>query len=127
MNEDQIRRGNTQASFNEEMSGPYLAQFAFLGLVAGIMQSMGNIPFIPKDWSSWMIGIITLISSIILSMIPKVSQIFLILLTLMWGFIGFEMAGGDVGSGTSWAFAILATIIAAGLNMSGMQWSKDIN
>ena len=129
MSEDQIRRGNTQASFNEEMSGAYLGQFAVIALVAGFLQADGNIPLIPRDWSYVMVGIIILVLCIVLSMIPIVSNIFLTLLTLMWGFIAFKMCIDefDAGSGTSWTVAILVTLVAAGLNMSGMQWSKDID
>jgi|SaaInlStandDraft_7_1057024.scaffolds.fasta_scaffold192597_1 hypothetical protein len=129
MSEDEIRRANTQSTFDSEYSGAYIAQFVIIGLIAWYYQDGGYITFIPNDWSSVMVGIITVILCMVLSVIPIVSNIFLTLLTFSWGYIAFLTCSEtfDTSSGTSWAIATLVTLSAGGLNMSGMQWSKDIN
>jgi len=132
MNEDQIRRGSTQSAFDSEHSGMYVGQFALIGIIVGFAHDSGLmpelIPFIQKDWSPVAVGIATFILSIILTLIPIVSIVFLTFITLFWGYVAFEICTEfDLGSGTQWSVAILVTLCAAGLNMSGFQWSKDLN
>ena len=128
MNEDQIRRGSTQSAVDSENSGMYVGQFALIGIIVGSAHDSGLIPFIQKDWSPVAVRIATFILSIILTFIPIVSIVFLTFITLFWGYVAFEIcAEFDLGSGTQWSVAILVTLCAAGLNMSGFQWSKDLN
>ncbi len=131
MNEDQIRRGNTQSAFDSEFSNMYVGQFALIGIIVGFAQNDGGltelIPFIKKDWSPVAVGIATFILSCILTFIPIVSKVFLTFMTLFWGYVAFEIcAEFDLGSGTQWSVTILVTLCALGINLSGFRWSEDL-
>ena len=128
MNEDKIRVGNTQSAFDTENSNMFTFQFFVLAVLAGVLQSDGQIPFIPSSWDPWVVGGVTFVFTIVLMVIPVIKNILAIGLTLGWGFFGYSlMKFFDASVGATWTVAIMLCLAGAGLNSSGMRWAEDVN
>ena len=127
MDENDIRKGNTQSSFDTEQSNLFMFQFLALAVAAGYQQSSDGIFFIPSSWSPWAVGGVTLIAGMVLSMIPIIKNITAIGFTLCWGFFGYSLMDAfDASAGATWTVAIILCLSGGGVNLSGMRWAEDI-
>lgn len=109
-----VRKGITQAKFNEDASNWLFFEIFFISIVFG---------FIFKSW--WVFGGL-LFGMMGLLLFRKIAVIFMVVLTIFWAFVGF-MIGMQWGLGASVVLAILALLITGGFHIGALEWIDDIN
>lgn len=112
--EDAVRRGMTNAKFNEQMSD-------FLGIeISSIAVAIG---FLTKSW--WWGGG-TFLALLILTIIPSTGKILCVILGLAWGVIGYFVGDFFFGADAGWVIGIILGICGIGVNLAGRQHFEDI-
>lgn len=110
-----VRRGITDAKFNEEMAGFVWCEILLLSIAAG---------FAASSW--WCFGAVLLLLAVGVC-IPKLSAFFCILASVSWGYLGFSVGKyfiEDIG-----ASVVLFTIFAMasyGIHKAGLQYYQDV-
>jgi len=118
MDSQSVRRGITNAKFNEQ---------AFTYLFTEIM--LFSI-FIGLTIGSWFAGIGVLVGSIILfvlvtSVFPQFAIFIIIGISLVWGYIGYFI-GGIFGTEASFALAFFGFLAGVGIHYSALQYTGDL-
>lgn len=110
-----VRKGITNAHFNEENSGTLYGEILIIAIAIGIYM---------KSW--WWFGG-SLVGLIILVCLPYIGALLCFVLSLAWGVIGYAIGDGIIGSNAAgWVIGILAFLTGLSVHFSGRQWGKDI-
>ncbi|HEB87904.1 MAG TPA: hypothetical protein ENI68_12945 [Gammaproteobacteria bacterium] len=115
MAKDDVRRGVTQATFNEKFGG-------FLSLQ--IFALAGGIGYFFKSWIAF--GLLLFLLIVALQM-PKAAVVMIVVFSVGWAVIAFFVAGMFTGLDGQIVVSILCGLTALGANSAGLQWSKDIS
>ncbi|WP_447868307.1 hypothetical protein [Rahnella aceris] len=111
----EVRSAITQSKFNEENSGVLLAEIFIISAVCG---------FVGSSW--WAFGGSLILLFIILS-VKVLSQIFMVVLSLGWGLVGYGIGSVFGSVGAMVVLSVIGFICGLGLHLSGLQWLKDLN
>lgn len=114
MSSDDVRKGMTNAKFNEEHSGILIAEIFIIAIAAGFMKQ------------SWWVGGGTFAALMIGLQFKVIAVPLLFLLSLVWGAIGYGIGTLFESPGASWVIGIFAFLCGVGVHMAGLQWMKDI-
>lgn len=114
MSSHDVRKGMTNAKFNEEQSGILIAEIFIIAIVVGLINK------------SWWIGGGTLAALIIALQIKVIAIPLMIVFSLVWGGIGYGIGTLFESSGASWVIGIIAFLCGLGTHMAGLQWVKDV-
>lgn len=110
-----VRRGNTQAAFNDSAMNWLSFEILFISIAVG---------FITQSW--WVFGGL-LIGMMIITWIRKLAIILCILLSLSWS-VGVFIIGLNLGGyGAAFVLSILALLITGGFHIGAIEWIDDIN
>lgn len=112
--EDAVRRGMTNAKFNEEMSNVLGYEVSFIAISIGLLTK------------SWWWGGGTFLALLILTMIPSTGKILCVILGLAWGVIGYFVGEFFFGADAGWVIGIILGICGIGANLAGRQHFEDI-
>lgn len=115
MNQNEVRRGMSQAKTNEHGASLYGLEVIVISVVLG---------FLTQSWIVFVLLLIGLIAGInIKNFVIGIS----ILLTIMWILIGWKI-GATFGSvSASVVLSILFALISIGVHASAFDWNRDIH
>ncbi|OQC14413.1 MAG: hypothetical protein BWX72_01374 [Firmicutes bacterium ADurb.Bin080] len=113
MSDINVRRGMTNARFNEKNSGILFGEIAIVAIITG---------FIYHSW--WVFGGV-LLALIIGIVIPGVAIFVAIGFSIVWGFIGYAI-GSYFSSEASIVLAAIGFLAGLGLHLSAIEWVQDI-
>ncbi|HGA6477148.1 TPA: hypothetical protein ACIS76_000480 [Salmonella enterica subsp. enterica serovar Saintpaul] len=114
MSSQDVRRGITNAHFNEQHSNILFGEVFLIAIVAGLVTK------------SWWVGGGTLAAFIIGLQFSFIAIPLLFILSLVWGAIGYGIGTLFESSGASWVIGIFAFLCGLGVHLAGLQWMKDI-
>lgn len=112
---DDVRVGNTQADWNKENAEALPVQALIIGVLLGIA------------YKSWWIGGGTFLGLLILLQIPFVGTFICILLSLIYGFIGYTIGTHFFSTSAGWVIGIFVGLGTLAMNLSSKQWIKDVS
>ena len=113
--EDSVRRGMTNAKFNEEMSGVFAFEVFIVAVVIGVASG---------SWL-WFGG--TLLGLIILSSIPSIGTVICYVFGVAWGFVGYYIGNLFFGESAGWVIGAIAGLCGIGANLSGRKYFEDLD
>ena len=111
----QVRKGVTNAHFNEENSGVLSVEISIIAIIIGICM---------QSW--WWFGG-SLVGLFILLAIPYLGAVLCVVLSLAWGVIGYAIGDWLISNAAGWVIGILAVISGLAVHFSGRQWMKDLD
>jgi hypothetical protein len=112
---DDVRVGNTQADWNKENAEALPVQALIIGVLLGIA------------YKSWWIGGGTFFGLLILLQIPYIGTFICILLSLIYGFIGYIIGTHFFSTSAGWVIGIFVGLGTLAMNLSSKQWIKDLS
>ena len=110
-----VRAGNSQSRYNDSAINFFIFELLVLSIAVGIGKS------------SWYWGGGTLLGGMIIIYIPIVNIFFSLLMTYVWGVIGYQIGEAIGQEGANWMIAIIAALISLGAHLGAMEWVQDIN
>jgi len=114
MSSANVRKGMTNAKFNEENSNILFGEIFIIAIGLGLFA---------QSW--WVFGGVFL-GLIISLFIPKVSIILMIAFSLCWAVIGYGFGSLFGSVGASIVLSILGLISGLGLHFSALEWAQDL-
>lgn len=109
-----VRRGITNAKFNEENRGLLIGEIILISIVLGVWK---------QSW--WVFGGVFFGLLIALSIKP-LAAIICFTLSLLWGLIGV-LIGGIIGSNAATVvLGLIGFMAGLGTHMSAIEWMEDI-
>lgn len=112
--EDAVRRGMTNAKFNEEMSNVLGYEVSFIAISIGLLTK------------SWWWGGGTFLALMILTWIPSTGKILCVILGIAWGVIGYYAGSYFFSADAGWVIGIILGLCGIGANLAGRQHLEDI-
>jgi len=109
-----VRKGITNAKFNEENSRILFGEIAILSILIGGLSS---------SW--WVFGAVFL-GLIAALYVQKLAVILMVAFSLVWGLIGFVIGSMFDSTAASIVLSVLAFLIGFGIHMSALQWAQDV-
>lgn len=109
-----VRKGVTNASFNEEQSGILMGEVLIISICLGLYT---------QSW--WIFGI-ALIGLLVSLYIPYIAIPLIIALSLGWGVIGYGIGSLFSSTGASVVLGIIGVLSGLGCHFAALEWVKDI-
>ncbi|KFN07239.1 MULTISPECIES: hypothetical protein [Paenibacillus] len=113
--EVQVRRGVTQAKFNDTASN-WLYGEIFVISVAIIIFT-----------GSWVLFGISLIGMIVLTVIRRLAVVLMVLLSLFWAIIGGVIGLHLGGIAAAIVIGVIALLVTGGLHIRALEWIDDMD
>jgi hypothetical protein len=114
MSDIDVRKGMTNARFNEKNINILSGEIIIVATIAGVMY---------KSW--WVFGVV-LLALIIGIVIPRIAIFLAIGFSIAWGIIGYSVGNWFGSSGASLVLAMIGFLAGLGLHLSAIEWVKDI-
>lgn len=115
MNDKDVRKGMTQAKFNEEAGTLLYVQVVIISIGAGLLTG------------SWFVFLFALIGLIAALLNKKTAVLCVIAFSIGWGVIGWNIGSFFFGSaGASIVLSIIGFVAGLGSNFAGMEHAHDI-
>jgi hypothetical protein len=114
INSDDVRKGITQANFNEKYSGFLFSELSVLSIACGLY------------WHSWWVFGIVYFGFIVCLIVQKLATILCILLSIVWGIIGYFIGTLFDSLGASVVLSIIGLLTSGGAHISALQYTKDL-
>ncbi|UTW45981.1 hypothetical protein KFE80_03520 [bacterium SCSIO 12696] len=114
MENNEVRKGVTNASFNEENANFLFGEIAIVSVVSGIMTN------------SWWVGGACLLFLLIGLFFKTIATVILVSLSLAWGWISYSIGNYFWGFDAGIVIAILAVLVSGGMHLSALEWARDI-
>jgi hypothetical protein len=109
-----VRKGITQAKFNEENKNVIAGEVFLLSLLLGHFSG------------SWLVFVGSFLALVIAFQIKKLAVLLCVGFSIVWGVIGFYIGGYLGGTEAKIALSILGFIMGLGANFSSLEWMEDI-
>ncbi|GGQ06319.1 hypothetical protein [Shewanella litoralis] len=110
-----VRKGISNAKFNEENSKILFGEVALISLFIGL------------GTQSWWWGGGVFISFLVALQIKPIAIFLMVVLSLAWGGIGYGIGTLFESTGAMVVLAGLGFFIGLGVHLSGLEWSQDIS
>jgi hypothetical protein len=114
MDYQDIRKGITNARYNEKSSKILYAEITFIAIIMGMEK---------QSW--WWFGGIFFGLSIALS-IRTLAVIIILLLSAGWGTFGYSIGSLFESSGANFVLGALGFFCGLGIHLSALEWTEDI-
>ena len=114
MSHNEVRKGMTNAKFNEEQSGILFGEIFIISSGLGLYT---------QSW--WIFGT-TFIGLIIALFIPAIAIPLMIILSIGWGIIGFGIGAIFGSTGASVVLGIIGLLAGLGVHFAALQWANDV-
>lgn len=114
MSSDDVRKGVTQAVFNEQHASIFTTEIAIIAIILGVLTS------------SWIVFGIMIIGPIFALRTPILAKIMMIVFALAWGAIGFGIGYAIDSTGAMIVLSIFGLLAGFGTHMSAFQHFNDI-
>ena len=112
--EDAVRRGVTNAKFNDKYSDVLGMEVSIISVAIGFAMK------------SWWWGGGTFLALFILSFIPSIATIMCYVFGIAWGVLGYFLGDWLVGNDAAWVIGIGAALCGIGANLASKQYLEDI-
>ena len=114
MSVSNVRKGITQARFNENQSNILYKEILLISIVVGCY------------YQNWLVfgGVLTCL--ILVMFIPVLNLLLAIVLSLIWALIGFGI-GSFFSDNASYVLTFLGLISGIGCHLSAIEWSRDLS
>jgi hypothetical protein len=109
-----VRKGLTQAKFNDENSGIMMAEMTLIAIAAGLVTS---------SW--WWFGGVFL-GFIVAVNIRPLANVLAFVLSLGWGILGYGIGMFFDSQAASVVLGVLGFLCGLGLHLSALQWFRDV-
>ncbi len=109
-----VRRGYTQAEFNETASNWLFGEILLLSVFLGLASS---------SW--WVFGGL-LLGMIFMLWVRKLAIILLTLLSIFWTVIVFGLGLEYGGYGAAFVLSIIVLLVTGGLHVRALEWVDDV-
>ncbi|MCK0470409.1 hypothetical protein [Halalkalibacter sp. APA_J-10(15)] len=109
-----VRKGITQANFNDSASTFLFGEIAIISIIAGI------------STLNWTVFGIVLLGLIAFTCFRKGAIILIILFSICWTIIGLLIGGMLGGPIAGIIFGIIALIVSAGFHIGALEWMDDM-
>ena len=109
-----IRKGVTQAHFNESLVNLVVGELAIVAVATGI------------NFESWYIGGGTLLGLLAGLYIPVLNVVLALALSAGWGAIGYVI-GTLFSTDASYVICGLAFLCGLGAHLGAIEWAKDVS
>jgi hypothetical protein len=113
MNKD-VRKGVTQAKFNEQASGIFFSQVFVSAVAIGLWAS------------SWIVFGVAFVGLIFAATKPQTQKILVLVFGISWGVLAWFLAGIFFGLAAQVVLGILFAMAGLGINLSAIEWVKDM-
>jgi|SRR5690606_7718636 len=110
-----VRKGLTNAKFNEKNSSFLFSEILIISIISGLY------------WDSWLIFGSLLFSLIIFLTIKPLAIILCIFLSLSWAIIGFFIGSFFNSTSASIVMSLIGFFASLGIHLSALNWVKDID
>ena len=114
MSSNDVRKGMTNAQFNEKQSGILMTEIFIIAVVCGLY------------FTSWWVFGGVLLGLIIGLFIPQVAIPFIILLSVGWGAVGYGIGSMFGSTGASIVLGVIGLLAGVGSHLGALQWAKDV-
>jgi hypothetical protein len=115
MSHQDVRKGMTNANFNEENSNILFGEIAIIAIGIGLITQ------------SWWWGGGIFIGFIIALFIKPIAIFLMIVLSIGWGVVGYAIGAAFDSTGAMIVLSILGFLAGAGLHFSALEWAEDIS
>ncbi|MBW1650642.1 MAG: hypothetical protein JRJ44_08230 [Deltaproteobacteria bacterium] len=109
-----VRKGITNAKFNEENSKILFGEIAIISILVGV------------GAQSWWWGGGIFLGLIVTLSIKPLAFVLMLLFSISWGVVGYGIGNLFGSIGAMVVLAILGFLIGAGVHFSALEWSEDI-
>ncbi|EER8911877.1 TPA: hypothetical protein ACNCEW_003490 [Escherichia coli] len=114
MSSEHVRKGVTNAKFNEEQSNILFIEIGILSILIGLMS---------KSWWAFGGSFLGLIFSL---RIKFLAIPLMIVFSLVWGAIGYSIGALFESTAASIVLGIIAFLSGLGTHLAAVQWANDI-
>lgn len=112
--EEVVRRGMTNAKFNEKVSGLFGGEVGAISVAIGLYMD------------SWWWGGGTFLLLLFLSIIPSIGTIMCYIFGIAWGVIGYFVGSFLFEDSAGYVIGIIVALCGIGLNLASNQYLNDI-
>lgn len=110
----EVRKGVTNANFNEEQSNIFIIEVFVISIAAGVY------------YSSWWVFGGVLLGLIIAVFIKILSVPLMLAFSACWGYIGYMIGNYFESSSASIVLAIIGFLAGLGCHLVAFEWVRDI-
>lgn len=114
MDYKQVRKGVTNAEFNEDNSNIMFAEFAIIAVIIGLLTR------------SWWWGGGSFLSMIIALFIKPLAIVLVVVLSLCWAAVGYVIGAMFSSTGAMVVLSIIGFLAGIGVHWSALEWAEDI-
>lgn len=114
MSASDVRKGFTNARFNEKNSNILFLEILLIAVAAGV------------EFESWWVFGGTLLALSVALYIRAVAIPFMVILSVFWGLFGYSIGVAADSIAASVVLGIIAFLMGIGVHFSALQWAKDI-
>lgn len=114
MNYKDVRKGNTQAEFNESASTFLGVEITVISIIAGFATT------------SLAVGGIVFLALLVLMWFKKSAIFITVLLTISWGIVIFVIANMLGGIIAGIVFGIIGLLVSGGFHLGALEWMDDM-
>jgi hypothetical protein len=112
---DDVRKGMTNATFNEKNSDFLASELMILSIICGVF------------WQSWWVFGAVLFELIICLQIKKLALILCFVLSILWAVVGYFIGTFFDSLGASVVLALLSLAASLSAHFSALQWFEDLD
>lgn len=114
MESHNVRKGITNAKFNEDNAGILAGEIAIVAIAAGFY------------FHSWYIGGSLFLGLMIAMFIKPLAILIILALSICWGLVGYFIGVFFESTGAMVVLSILGFLMGLGANLSALEWVQDI-
>ncbi|TES56155.1 hypothetical protein E2L07_05565 [Halalkalibacterium halodurans] len=109
-----VRKGNTQAQFNDSAANFLFGECFVVAIIAGLATF------------NWAVFGLVLLALLVTTWFRKGAIILTIIFSICWTLIGFAIGAALGGPIAGIVFAIIALLVSAGTHIGAIEWMDDM-
>src|SRR5699024_286682 len=113
--EDEIRKGVTNAKYNDTASTLFFGELLLLSIILGSINK------------SWAVFGIVLLVTVVLSYIKQTLVILMVALTIAWSILAYIIGLSLGGWLAAIPISIIVLLLSTGIHVGAYEWMRDIN
>ncbi len=114
MSHKDVRKGVTNANFNEEMSGFLMGEIFLLAVMMGLY------------FHSWIVFGLVFLGLLVVLFVKTLAMILIVGFSIVWGVLGWALGSLFDSTGASITIAVIAFLASFGANLAALEWARDI-
>lgn len=111
----EVRKGVTQANYNEDLSGMFFTQIALIAIGIGLYKE------------SWWWFLSSFFGLLFLIFLPYIGKVVCVILSLGWGLIGYVLGASFFTENAGYVIGIFAFLAGLAVNFSGREYTDDLS